>query len=101
MVSARERHRSIVGGGPAVDEKGNREEPLNPASATQRGRICRGYKEKESIDMCVLNDLDRFHLVGDVIDRVPGCRTTLIEHKQYIREHGEDLPEIRNWNRKG
>ena len=72
----------------------------------------RGYKEEGTIttpfDMCVLNDLDRFHLVGDVIDRVPGLTTRaayakqalrdkLIEHKHYIREHGEDLPEIRNW----
>ena len=72
----------------------------------------RGYKEEGTIttpfDMCVLNDLDRFHLVGDVIDRVPGLTTRaayakqalrdkLIEHKHYIREQGEDLPEIRNW----
>jgi xylulose-5-phosphate/fructose-6-phosphate phosphoketolase len=72
----------------------------------------RGYKEEGTIttpfDMCVLNDLDRFHLVGDVVDRVPGLaaraayakqalQDKLIEHKHYIREHGEDLPEIRNW----
>jgi xylulose-5-phosphate/fructose-6-phosphate phosphoketolase len=72
----------------------------------------RGYKEEGTIttpfDMCVLNDLDRFHLVGDVIDRVPGLaaraayvkqalQDELIEHKHYIREYGEDLPEIRNW----
>ncbi|MDH5276408.1 MAG: hypothetical protein OEW88_08290, partial [Gammaproteobacteria bacterium] len=55
-----------------------------------------------------LNDLDRFHLVCDVIDRVPGLavraahlrqhmRDRRIEHKQYIEEHGEDMPEIRNW----
>ena len=55
-----------------------------------------------------MNDLDRFHLVADVIDRVPqlgpeaanakqALRDTLIEHKQYIARHGEDLPEIRNW----
>jgi len=72
----------------------------------------RGYKEEGTIttpfDMCVLNDLDRFHLVSDVIDRVPGLaaraayakqalRDKLIEHKHYICQHGEDLPEIRNW----
>lgn len=72
----------------------------------------RGYKEEGTtttpFDMAVLNDLDRFHLVGDVIDRVPRLgykaaylkqfiRDKLIEHKQYIRQHGEDLPEIRNW----
>src|SRR4030095_3061893 len=72
----------------------------------------RGYKEEGTIttpfDMCVLNDLDRLHLVGDVIDRVPGLaaraayvkqalQDKLIEHKHYIREYGEDLPEIRNW----
>jgi xylulose-5-phosphate/fructose-6-phosphate phosphoketolase len=65
-------------------------------------------------DMCMLNDLDRFHLVGDVIDRVRDLaaraayakqtlQDKLIEHKHYIREHREDLPEVRNWNwnRKG
>jgi xylulose-5-phosphate/fructose-6-phosphate phosphoketolase len=72
----------------------------------------RGYKEEGTtttpFDMVVLNDLDRFHLVMDAIDRVPqlGPRAAyakqallrkLIEHKAYIREHGEDMPEIRNW----
>jgi len=58
--------------------------------------------------MVVLNDLDRYHLVMDVIDRVPGLavkaaylrqqmRDKRIEHKHYIHEHGEDMPEIRNW----
>ena len=58
--------------------------------------------------MTVLNDLDRFHLVIDVIDRVPQLgdpgvylkqrlQGKLIEHKQYIDKNGEDLPEIRNW----
>jgi xylulose-5-phosphate/fructose-6-phosphate phosphoketolase len=72
----------------------------------------RGYKEEGTIttafDMTVLNDLDRFHLVIDVIDRLPqiGSRgdylrqqllDKLVEHKQYINRYGEDLPEIRNW----
>ena len=72
----------------------------------------RGYKEEGTIttpfDMTVLNDLDRFHLVMDVIDRLPQTgergiylkrqlKDKLIEHKQYINKHGEDLPEIRNW----
>lgn len=58
--------------------------------------------------MVVLNDLDRFHLVGDVIDRVPGLGTVaayakqairdkLIEHRQYIERYGEDMPEVREW----
>jgi len=72
----------------------------------------RGYKEEGTtttpFDMCVLNDLDRFHLVQDVIDRVPklgaraayakqAIRDKLIEHKQYIAEHGDDMPEISGW----
>jgi xylulose-5-phosphate/fructose-6-phosphate phosphoketolase len=72
----------------------------------------RGYKEEGTtttpFDMVVLNDLDRFHLVMDVIDRVPklGYRAAyvkqhlqdkLIEHKHYIEEYGEDMPEIRDW----
>jgi len=72
----------------------------------------RGYKEEGTtttpFDMAVRNDIDRFHLVGDVIDRVPGVgsaaayvkyliRCKLIEHQQYIVAHGEDLPEIREW----
>lgn len=59
-------------------------------------------------DMTVLNDLDRFHLVMDSIDRLPQTgdngitlqqqlKDKLIEHKQYIAKHGEGLPEIRNW----
>jgi len=72
----------------------------------------RGYKEEGTtttpFDMVVLNDLDRFHLVGDVIDRVPqlgaraayfkqAIRDRLIEHRQYIEEHGEDMPAITGW----
>ena len=72
----------------------------------------RGYKEEGTtttpFDMCVLNDLDRFHLVSDVIDRVPqlaaraayakqAIRDKLLEHKQYIAKHGEDMPEISGW----
>jgi len=72
----------------------------------------RGFKEEGTtttpFDMVVLNDLDRFHLFGDVLDRLPQLgssaayakqfiRDKLLEHKQYIAEHGEDLPEIRNW----
>ena len=72
----------------------------------------RGYKEEGTIttafDMTVLNDLDRFHLVMDAIVRLPQTgdqglalqqqlKQRLIEHKRYIVEHGEDLPEIRNW----
>ena len=54
-------------------------------------------------DMTVLNDLDRFHLLMDAIDRLPQTgdkrqlKDKLIEHRQYINKHGQDLPEIRNW----
>jgi len=72
----------------------------------------RGYKEEGTtttpFDMCVLNDLDRYHLVQDVIDRLPqlrakaayvkqAIRDALIDHKEYIYEHGEDAPEISGW----
>jgi xylulose-5-phosphate/fructose-6-phosphate phosphoketolase len=72
----------------------------------------RGYKEEGTtttpFDMTVLNDLDRYHLAGDLVDRVPRLqrmdghfkqflRNKLVEHKQYIYEHGEDMPEIQNW----
>jgi xylulose-5-phosphate/fructose-6-phosphate phosphoketolase len=72
----------------------------------------RGYKEEGTtttpFDMTVLNDLDRYHLAGDVVDRVKrldnvaahfkqSLRDKLIEHRQYIIRHGEDMPEIRDW----
>jgi xylulose-5-phosphate/fructose-6-phosphate phosphoketolase len=72
----------------------------------------RGYKEEGTtttpFDMCVLNQIDRFSLCGDVIDRVPSLgakaaylkqaiRDRLIDHKQYIRQHGDDMPAIRDW----
>jgi xylulose-5-phosphate/fructose-6-phosphate phosphoketolase len=72
----------------------------------------RGYKEEGTtttpFDMTVMNDLDRFHLVCDVIDRVPRLRdiaaytkqemrNKILAHKQYIAKYGEDMPEIRNW----
>ncbi len=72
----------------------------------------RGFKEEGTtttpFDMVVLNDMDRFHLVCDVIDRVPGLSARAAdvrramadkraEHKRYIDVHGDDMPEIRNW----
>src|SRR5262245_40522288 len=72
----------------------------------------RGYKEEGTtstpFDMVVMNDVDRFHLVEDVIDRVPQLSARAakakqaigdkrIEHKQYIARHGEDMPEMREW----
>ncbi len=72
----------------------------------------RGYKEEGTtttpFDMVVLNDLDRFHLVADVIDRVPklgymaayakqAIRDKRIEHKEYIAKYGDDLPEVKDW----
>jgi xylulose-5-phosphate/fructose-6-phosphate phosphoketolase len=72
----------------------------------------RGYKEEGTtttpFDMTVMNDLDRFHLAGDVVDRVPRLknigghfkqllRNKLVEHKQYIYQYGIDMPEIVNW----
>jgi xylulose-5-phosphate/fructose-6-phosphate phosphoketolase len=72
----------------------------------------RGYKEEGTtttpFDMAVLNDIDRFHLVQDVIHRVPGLaaraagltqlvRDKRIDHKRYIERYGDDMPEIRDW----
>jgi len=72
----------------------------------------RGYKEEGTtttpFDMTVRNDLDRFHLAGDVVDRVPRLQQTgghfkqfvrdkLIEHKEYVCRHGDDMPGIRDW----
>jgi xylulose-5-phosphate/fructose-6-phosphate phosphoketolase len=72
----------------------------------------RGYIEEGTtstpFDMVVMNNLDRFHLVIDVIDRVPGLarkaavlRQVMVdkraEHHTYVREHGVDLPEITDW----
>jgi len=72
----------------------------------------RGYKEEGTtstpFDMVVMNDLDRFHLVMDVVKRVPALRhravyvqqmmrDKLIDHQQYVRQHGDDMPEIRDW----
>src|SRR6185369_4771819 len=82
---------------------------------TNHGNLhVRGYKERGTtttpFDMTVMNDLDRFHLVLDVIARVPGlssdpdaertaayCRERLAEHEVYIREHGDDMPDVRDW----
>ncbi len=76
----------------------------------------RGYKEEGTtttpFDMLVLNDMDRFHLVDDVIERVPklgavaayarqAVRDKLIEHRAYIAKYGQDMPEIRNWTWSG
>jgi xylulose-5-phosphate/fructose-6-phosphate phosphoketolase len=76
----------------------------------------RGYKEEGTtttpFDMVVLNDLDRFHLAADVIDRVPGLADRaagarrllmdkLVGHKRYIERYGEDMPEIQDWKWSG
>ena len=72
----------------------------------------RGYKEEGAIttpfDMAVMNDMDRFHLVQDAIDRLPQLggrgdhlkqemRDKLVDHKEFIYEHGEDMPEVKDW----
>lgn len=80
--------------------------------ANHKNLHVRGYKEEGTtttpFDMTVMNEIDRFNLVDDVIDRVESLHSTaghvkewlhnkLVEHKQYISTHGEDMPEIRNW----
>jgi xylulose-5-phosphate/fructose-6-phosphate phosphoketolase len=80
--------------------------------ANHKNLHVRGYKEEGTtttpFDMAVLNDLDRFHLVADVIDRVPTLgykaayvkqqmRDKLIEHREYITRHGQDMAEILEW----
>jgi xylulose-5-phosphate/fructose-6-phosphate phosphoketolase len=76
----------------------------------------RGYKEEGTtttpFDMTVLNDLDRFHLVIDVVERVPRLqsraagliqqmREKLIAHRQYVNTWGDDMPEVKNWKWSG
>jgi xylulose-5-phosphate/fructose-6-phosphate phosphoketolase len=76
----------------------------------------RGYKEEGTtttpFDMAVLNDLDRFHLVMDVVDRLPGLGARgayikqslaekLVEHRHHVEEYGEDMPEVRDWRWRG
>src|SRR3954470_610288 len=72
----------------------------------------RGYREKGTtttpFDMVVLNELDRYHLAIEAIERIPGLQTKgaaakqayqakLTEHHRYVREHGEDMPDVKNW----
>jgi len=73
----------------------------------------RGFKEEGTtttpFDMTVMNDLDRYHLAGDVVDRVPRLqrvgahfkqflRDKLVEHERYVHTYGDDLPEVKNWS---
>jgi xylulose-5-phosphate/fructose-6-phosphate phosphoketolase len=75
-----------------------------------------GYQEEGTtttpFDMTVLNELDRFHLAGSVVDHVPRLgrigahfkqmlRNMLVEHDHYVREHGDDMPEIKDWKWSG
>jgi xylulose-5-phosphate/fructose-6-phosphate phosphoketolase len=72
----------------------------------------RGFIEEGTtttpFDMTVLNELDRFHLAIEAIERVPGLKekvpevlesltAKLVEHHAYVREYGEDMPDVRNW----
>ncbi|MBU6464253.1 MAG: phosphoketolase family protein [Proteobacteria bacterium] len=85
---------------------------LTYSRTNHAGMHVRGFAEEGTtttpFDMVVLNQLDRFHLAIEVIDRVPGLdisaahvkqgfRDALIEHSRYVREHGEDMPQIRDW----
>lgn len=85
---------------------------LTYSRTNHAGIHVRGFKEEGTtttpFDMVVLNELDRYHLAIEVIERVPGLgvaaahikqqfRDALIEHSQYIRKHGEDMPEIQGW----
>jgi xylulose-5-phosphate/fructose-6-phosphate phosphoketolase len=85
---------------------------LTYARTNHRNFHVHGYKEEGTIttpfNLVVMNELDRFHLVANVIDNVPqigpgahdvkaAFRDKLIEHKEYIEEYGQDMPEIRNW----
>ncbi|MDB5655542.1 MAG: phosphoketolase [Tardiphaga sp.] len=86
---------------------------LTYSRANHRGMHVHGFEEEGTtttpFDMVVLNKLDRYHLAIDVIERVPGLdvtaaaikqqfRDALIEHTRYVRAHGEDMPEIRDWS---
>jgi len=92
----------------ALWELAQLERANSPTTTTSTSAVHGGGDYHYPLDMTVLNDLDRFHLVMDTIDRVPQTgergiylkkqlRDKLIEHKRYIDLHGEDLPEIRNW----
>jgi len=85
---------------------------LTYSRTNHAGMHVRGYAEEGTtttpFDMVVLNQLDRFHLAIEAIERVPGLgiaaadikqafRDALIEHSRYVREHGEDMPQIRDW----
>ncbi len=97
---------------PAVLARIPREDRLTYRRTNHGNLHVRGYKEEGTIttpfDMAVLNELDRFHLAMDVIDRLSQLgasiaylkqelRNKLIEHANFIVKHGDDLPEIREW----